>query len=211
MDVLTDENDVWLNAVRSEDYHDYFSAAFLYLEDMSRSVRAGHFGRAAMSCSCVAADLVNLGDSRAAITLYEEAAKIYEGNADLAVGYSIRESVWSLSHAYEYYYLISDSFAAERVARTYLSISKKIDHFRGEEKASKILRDTRDKVDEDRASQEPPQNYTGDIAPAAMAELRKAIAKALELAHSRTPKLHLSPKDSRDRDASFDYERDIIS
>src|SRR5579872_1991918 len=148
MDSLTDEHNLWLNAVRSEDYHDYYSAALLYLEDMSRSLKAGSFGKAAMSCSCAAADLVSMGDLRDAISLYRESAKMYEGNSERAMGYSIREALWSLTYAYEYYYLISDNVCADRVSKNYLSLSKKIDHFRGEESALQVLRNLREKVND---------------------------------------------------------------
>jgi hypothetical protein len=213
MDSLTDDHNLWLSAVRSEDYHDYYSATLLYLEDMVRCLKAGSFEKAAMSCACAAADLVNIGDLRDALSLYKEAAKIYEGNSDLAMGYSIREALWSLTHAYEYYFLISDNLSADRVSKNYLSISKKIDHFRGEQNASRVLRSLRNKVDEARGELEPTQNYSSTITPTALSEIRKAIAKALEMARTRSPKPTM-PEAQAQRGggrANFDYERDIVS
>jgi hypothetical protein len=213
MDSLTDEDNLWLNAVRSEDYRDYYSATMLYLEDMARSLKAGSFEKAAVSCSCAAANIVNMGDLRDAISLYKEAARIYEGNSDLAMGYSIREVLWSLTHAYEYYYLICDNASAERVSKNYLSISKKIDHFRGEENASRILRNLREKVNEARSEMDPTQNYSNTVTPTALSEIRKAIAKALEMARTRSPKPTIPSPSFHGgvKKATFDYERNIAS
>jgi hypothetical protein len=213
MDSLTDEHNLWLNAMRSEDNHDYYSATLVYLEDMGLSLKNGSFEKAAISCSCAAADLVHLGDLRDAISLYEEAGKIYEGNADLAMGYSIREALWSLTHAYEYYYLISDSASADRVSKNYLSISKKIDHFRGEENASHLLRNLREKVNEARSMMEPAQNYSDTITPTALSQIRKAIAKALEISRTRSPEpsMPAAPAQKDEPRSSFDYDRNIVS
>src|SRR5579862_1757376 len=104
------------------------------------------------------------------------------------MGYSIREALWSLTHAYEYYYLISDSVGADRVSKNYLSLSKKIDHFRGEESALQVLRNLREKVNDARADMEPTENYSSTITPTALSEIRKAVAKAIETARTRSPK-----------------------
>src|SRR5579872_411127 len=103
MDAFTDDRNSWLNALRSEDSKDYVSSAALYLDDAARCLMAGTPSRAALSCTCAASCLVNLGELKDAKTLYVQAALLYERNSDIAIGHSLRESIWSLLHAYEYY------------------------------------------------------------------------------------------------------------
>ena len=129
MDSLTDERNTWFNAVRSEDSHNYSSATLLYLEDATRCVTRGFLSRAAMSATCAASCLVNLGDFGGAVDLYSVSASLYERNADLAMGRSIRESLWMLIHAYEYYVLVSDHESSDRVSRKYVELATRVDRF----------------------------------------------------------------------------------
>jgi hypothetical protein len=129
MDSLTDERNIWFNAVRSEDSHDYSSATILYLEDATRCLTRNMFSRAAMSATCAASCLVNLEDFGDAVDLYSVSASLYERNADLVVGRSIRESLWMLIHAYEYYVFVSDHVGSERVSRKYVELASRVDRF----------------------------------------------------------------------------------
>ena len=124
MDSLTDERNTWFNAVRSEDSHNYSSATFLYLQDATRCLGKGLLSRAAMSATCAASCLVNLEDFGDAVDLYSVSASLYERNADFVVSRSIRESLWMLIHAYEYYVLVSDHVGSERVSKKYVESIK---------------------------------------------------------------------------------------
>jgi len=129
MDSLTDEQNTWFNAVRSEDSHNYSSATLLYMEDATQSLVGGLLARAAISTTCGASCLVNLGNFEDAVNLYSVAASLYERNADLAVRRSIRESLWMLLHAYDYYTLASDYASSERVSKKYGELAKRVDRF----------------------------------------------------------------------------------
>jgi hypothetical protein len=129
MDSLTDERNSWFNAIRLEDSHDYSSAALAYLEDANRCLGRGLYVRAAMSATSAASCLATASDIRDAVDLYSAAATVYELNADISMERSIRESLWSLIHAFEYFTLISDHVNAERVAKKYADIARRIDRF----------------------------------------------------------------------------------
>lgn len=129
MDSLTDEQNTWFNAVRLEDSHDYLSAALSYMDDAARCLGKGLYVRAAMSVTCAASCLTSLGDIEDAVQLYSGAASLYEHNADVGMAKSMRESLWSMLHAFEYYTLVSDHVNAERVSKKYADLARRIDRF----------------------------------------------------------------------------------
>ena len=129
MDSFTDERNLWFNAVRLEDSHDYSSAVLSYIEDASRCLGRSLFIRAAMSSSCAASCIATLGDTTDALKLYSAAASLYEHNGDLSIGKSLRESLWSLLHAFEYFTLVSDHLSAERASKKYADLARRVDRF----------------------------------------------------------------------------------
>jgi hypothetical protein len=129
MDSLTDERNTWFNAVRLEDSRDYSSATLAFIDDAARCLGRGHFVRAAMSAASAASCLTTLGDPDMAVELYSAAASLYEHNADLGIGKSMRESLWSLLHAFEYFTLVSDHVSAERASKKYADLAKRVDRF----------------------------------------------------------------------------------
>jgi hypothetical protein len=129
MDSLTDEHNTWFNAVRLEDSHDYSSATLAYIEDAGHCLSRNFLIRAAMSTTCAASCVATLGDAVDALKLYSAAAMLYERNADLSIGKSLRESLWSLLHAFEYFTLISDHAGAERVSKKYADLARRVDRF----------------------------------------------------------------------------------
>ena len=129
MDSLTDERNTWFNAVRLEDSHDYSSAALAFIDDAARCLSRGHFVRAAMSAASAASCLATLGDPDATTELYSAAASLYEHNADAGMGKSMRESLWSLLHAFEYFTLVSNHVSAERASKKYADLAKRVDRF----------------------------------------------------------------------------------
>lgn len=129
MDSFTDELNAWFNAVRLEDSHDYSSASLVYLEDAGRCLSRNILVRAAMSTSCAASCLATMGDTEDALKLYSAAATLYEYNADLSIGKSMRESLWSLLHSFEYFTLVSDLVSAERTSKKYADLARRVDRF----------------------------------------------------------------------------------
>jgi hypothetical protein len=129
MDSLTDERNAWFNAVRLEDAHDYSSASLSYIEDASRCLSRGSFIRSAMSAACAASCLAALGDLDDSVDLYSVAGLLYEHNAEVSIAKSLRESLWSLLHAFEYFTLISDHASAERASKKYADLARRVDRF----------------------------------------------------------------------------------
>jgi hypothetical protein len=129
MESFTDEQNSWFNAVRLEDSHDYPSAALAYIEDASRCLGRSLFARSAMSATCAASCLATIGASESAIEMYTAAALLYEHNADTSIGKSIRESLWSQLHAFEYFTLVSDHVSAERASKKYADLARRVDRY----------------------------------------------------------------------------------
>jgi hypothetical protein len=129
MDSFTDERNSWFNAVRLEDSRDYSAATLAYIDDASRCLGRSYFIRAAMSVSCAASCLATMGDFGDAVEMYSATASLYENNADISIGRSIRESLWSLLHAFEYYTLVSDHVSAERTSKKYADLARRVERF----------------------------------------------------------------------------------
>jgi hypothetical protein len=157
MDSFTDERNSWFNAVRLEDSHDFSSAALSYIEDATRCLGRSSFIRAAMSSSCAASCIDTLGNSPDALKLYSAAASLYEHSGDLSIGKSLRESLWSLLHAFEYFTLISDHLSAERVSKKYADLARRVDRFEANS-VFEALKVRRDSVLEARANLSAPPN-----------------------------------------------------
>ena len=140
MDRITNESNLWLNALKLEDDSNYHEAFFLYLKDAAESLKQHALIRAALSCSCAANCLTMTADLATASHLYFHAAMIYEKNGDLVLGESIREALWSYQEAFEYFHLACQSDKAQIVYDKYVSLTRKINPFLGEEEAMKSLR-----------------------------------------------------------------------
>src|SRR5688572_28743148 len=93
---LTDESNLWFNAVKAEDEGDLSGAASYYVKDAAECTRQRSLVRAALSCSCAANCLAKMGAGPHARMLYSEPAGIYVENSEIAMSESIRESLWSL-------------------------------------------------------------------------------------------------------------------
>ena len=133
MDRITDDDNLWFNAIKLEDAGKYFEAFVCYLKDSSECLKQNSLVKAALSCSCAAICLSYEGNLMTARRLYLETARIYEENADFIIGESIRESLWSLQEAYEYYLLGGSDDKAERVYNKALFLSRKINPFSDDE------------------------------------------------------------------------------
>jgi tetratricopeptide (TPR) repeat protein len=140
MDRITNESNLWLNAIKMEDEGNYLKAFSFYLEDAGECVRQNSLVRAGLSCSCAADCLAMTGNLAAARQLYAQAASIYENNVHLVIGHSVREALWSYKEAYEYFNLACENDKAEHIYEKYLSLSRKINPFFGEKEAVESMR-----------------------------------------------------------------------
>jgi tetratricopeptide (TPR) repeat protein len=133
MERITDDDNLWFNAIKLEDAGKYSEAFVYYLKDSAECLKQNALVKAALSCSCAAICLSYDGNLAAARRLYLEAARIYEDNADFIIGESIRESLWSLQEAYEYYLLGGDNDKADKVYNKTLFLSRKVNPFSHDE------------------------------------------------------------------------------
>lgn len=140
MDEITNKDNLWLNASRMEDEGNNFEAFVHFLKDATECLKQNSSIKTALSCSCAASCLVNIGNLTTARQLYLESARIYEENADSIIAESIRESLWSLQESYEHYLLGGNDEKAQKIYDKYIFLAKKINPFSGEDEIVKNLR-----------------------------------------------------------------------
>lgn len=140
MDRITNESNLWLNAIKMEDEGNYLEAFSLYLRDAEGHVKQNSLVRAALSCSCAADCLIKAGALPAARQLYLQAGAIYEKNGHHVIGNSVREALWSYQEAYEYYVMAYERERAKKVYDICLSLARKTNPFSGEREAMDSLR-----------------------------------------------------------------------
>jgi len=138
-DRLIDRDNYWLNAVNLEDDGNLFDAVIFYLQDAGACLKKHSLVRAALSCSCAATCLAKTGNSKHANSLYREAATLYEENADSIISESIRESLWSLEEAYEYYFVADEFENAQIVYDKYMSLATRTSPLLGLEERKETL------------------------------------------------------------------------
>ncbi|HKU33453.1 MAG TPA: hypothetical protein VJR22_06375 [Candidatus Nitrosotalea sp.] len=140
MNEVTKEGNLWLHAAKLEDNNNYHEACINYLKDASECMKHNSFVKAALSCSCAANCLANLGNLTDARQLYLETARIYEENAEMIIKESIRESLWSLQEAYEHYLLGGNNEKAQRIYDKYVFFARKINPFSGIDEVMKDVK-----------------------------------------------------------------------
>jgi hypothetical protein len=135
---LTDESNLWFNAVKAEDEGNFESAVSYYIRDALECTKQRSLVRAALSCSCAANCLARIGAWAPARMLYSEAGGIYVENSEVAMSESIREALWSLEEAFENYALADDE-AANTVRERYIILAARISPFSSSDKTAKKL------------------------------------------------------------------------
>lgn len=136
---LTDESNLWFNAVKAEDEGDLAGAVSYYVKDAAECTRQRSLVRAALSCSCAANCLAKMGAGPHAKVLYSEAASIYAENSEVAMSESIRESLWSLQEAFENFALAGDNEEADAVRGRYVKLATRTNPFSGADQAARAL------------------------------------------------------------------------
>jgi hypothetical protein len=139
-DKVADPTNLWLRATRSEEDGRLAEATIFYLRDAAACVSSGLGARAALSCSCAASCLEKNGNVNAARNLYFEAAKIYEEQASASFGTSIRETLWLLQEAHDYYIIGGDAQKAAQVYNQCASLVRKSSPFITSETLDQALR-----------------------------------------------------------------------
>lgn len=125
---LTDESNSWFSAVKAEDDGDFVAAASNYVEDSTRCLEQ-NLVRSALSCTCAANCLMQLGAQTHARKLYSLAARIYLDNSGVAMSESIRETLWSMQEALENFVLAGDRKEAESVRAKYVALAARTNPF----------------------------------------------------------------------------------
>jgi hypothetical protein len=127
IDRITEETNTWFVANKKEDENDYLQATLLYLKDATDCLKQDQVVKGALSSSCAADCLAKLGQFRYARLLYSETARIYLANAESVIAISVRESLWSLREAYEYFLLAEDWLEARNVHDRLVYLAKRVD------------------------------------------------------------------------------------
>ena len=139
-DKVADPSNLWLNATRSEEDGRFAEATVFYLRDAAACLASNLGARAALSCSCAASCLEKMGNINAARHLYYEAAKIYEEQAALAFRTSIREALWLLQEAHDFFIVGGDAQKATQVYDQCASLVRKSSPFVTSETIDRVLR-----------------------------------------------------------------------
>jgi len=139
-DKVADPSNLWLRATRSEEDGRFAEATIFYLRDAAACLSNNLGVRAALSCSCAASCLERTGNINAARNLYFETAKMYEEQAAAAFGTSIREALWLLQEAHDYFIVGGDAQRAIQIYDQCASLARKSSPFVTGETLDKVLR-----------------------------------------------------------------------
>ena len=189
-DKVVDPSNHWLSATRAEDDGRLDEAIVYYLRDASGCLSRGLRARAALSCSCAATCLEKTANTNAARHLYVEAARMYEAQADATFGSSIREALWSLQEAHDFYVAGGESQKAVEVYDRCASLVKKLSPFVTNEKLDEALRIRRD-------AQLKPLSFS--IPASKSPDVTKAVDDFIRMRETNVPAVAASPKTPADR------------
>jgi hypothetical protein len=139
-DKLTDASNLWLCATGMEEDGRFAEATIFYLRDAASCLSQGLQARAALSCSCAASCLEKTGNINSARHLYFETAKMYEEQSDAVIGTSIREALWLLQEAHDYFIIGGDAQKAIQIYDKCASLARKSNPFVTGETLDNVLR-----------------------------------------------------------------------
>lgn len=195
-DTITDTSNLWLNATRLEEDGRFGEATVFYLRDAAECLKSGLGVRAALSCSCAASCLERTGNVSRARNLYFEAAKMYEERANLVFGTSIREALWLLQEAHDYFIIGGDAQKATQIYDKCASLARKSSPFVTGETLDKVLR-IRRRTDARPVSFSPSVPQTSDIHEAVEDFLRlRDTGVTATASHNKTPAGRISRRPS---------------
>jgi hypothetical protein len=202
-DKIADSSNLWLNATRSEEDGKLAEATVFYLRDAAYCLGRQLAARAALSCSCAASCLEKEGNINAARNLYFEAAKIYEEQAAVAFGTSIREALWLLQQAHDHFIVGGDAQKAAQVYDRCASLARKLSPFISGENLDEVLGISR-RTEATQASSSVPTPQTSEIDDEIEGFLRLRDAQASKA----TPQVQKSASGTRRRPS---VEKSVVS
>lgn len=123
---ITDENNLWILAMRLENQGDFANAAICYLDDASIWKQQDALPRVALSSVCTANCLIKMGHSDLAKHVLERAGDFFFEHAESVIGWFPRESAWAFTQAYFCYSHAENSMKAEDAVKNYRTISEKL-------------------------------------------------------------------------------------
>jgi hypothetical protein len=139
-DRLFDETNLWLKALRTEEERNYARAATLYLKDSKEALTHNLLVKAALSCACAAGCLEKSADLSRARHLYSEAGSLYQENAFIVIGDSVREALWCLREASKCFLQAQQAERAVEVQRLIASLDERVNPFLNATQTSKVPR-----------------------------------------------------------------------
>ena len=206
MDRITNESNLWLNAIKMEDEGSFLEASFLYLKDAAESLQQNSLVKAALSCSCASKCLSMTGNLEASRQLYLQTAMLYEINGDTVIGESVREALWSYQECYEYYNLVCNSEKAQIIHDKYVSLVRRTNPFLGEEEAMQSMRQRR-KTSEVIKSD---INQTDMQVSTQVANAMESVLKAVESIYAKM-NLEQSNSEQRNQSRVKKFEKSLTS
>lgn len=114
-ETISDDENLWLKAVRAEREGDYLNAALAYTDDALKFMRDAP-SRVGISCANAAECFIRIGLLHYAKQAYEIAAHFFMLHAENMITRFPRESLWALNRAYQCFHLAGDERKAEKVA-----------------------------------------------------------------------------------------------
>ncbi len=190
-DKTTDVSNYWLSATRSEDDGLFQEAAVFYLQDAQQDLARGYKTRAGLSAACAASCIEKTGGLNMARHLYFEAARLYEEQADASLSTSLREGLWLLQEAHDYYVLGGDQDKANQVYDACVSLARKLNPFAASDDVSSMLRVRNVEV---RRAQSP----SIQAAPQA-SDVNEAVEEFLRLRESTSAPIQVKAKSAQRR------------
>lgn len=129
VDNITDESNLWLEALKNDESENFFESIELYLDDAKNCLNQKSWVGAALSCSCAANCLFKMGNYEISRILYAEAGKIYEKYASEVISRSFREAMWTLLQATDHYILANDDKKFQEAKERFIHLKMKTDPF----------------------------------------------------------------------------------
>lgn len=136
-----DNSSLWISAATNENIGNLEESFRLYLLNSIEQVKKDSLINAGLSCACAAKCSQKMNLNQISKKLCSEAGKIYEEYSKEILSKSIRESLWSLLAAYEFYLLADDIQRANPLEEKFVNLKQRLNPFYGEKEAITLLRE----------------------------------------------------------------------
>lgn len=143
---IPNESHLWLSATRNEDVGNLEESFRLYLLHSIEQLKKDSLINAALSCACAAKCAQTMNLNQISGKLCSESGKIYEEYSENILPKSIREALWSILAAYEYYILAGDVKRANSLEEKFVNLKQRLNPFYGEKEAVSLLREQKNNI-----------------------------------------------------------------